>query len=128
MSSNLQNVNEQYSVLPIVNLAFLEEESVTGAYVSNALHIFGAFLYLVMTNFQRSHGSITSGTLTMYWVFNTACFWFYWTSVYQAQLNLLYDIGYVLLIHHSTAKECSRRQGVWKGQTFIFSFTRRVAQ
>ncbi|CAG5100511.1 Oidioi.mRNA.OKI2018_I69.XSR.g17031.t1.cds [Oikopleura dioica] len=69
--------------LPVVNLVLLEDDAVTGAYVSNGLMIFGAFLYLLMTHLQRSHGSITSGTLTLYWVFSTAAFWFYWTSVYQ---------------------------------------------
>ena len=51
--------------------------------VTNGALLLSGLLYLILLEFTRQYGSITSGTLTVFWVINVSSFWFYWTTVYQ---------------------------------------------
>ena len=52
--------------------------------VTNSSFILGGLLYILMLEASRRYGAITSGTLTMFWVWNNVSFWFYFTTAFKS--------------------------------------------
>lgn len=95
-----------YLIAPIITLTLQltddnSDNLPTGVIVTNSALIGSGILYLALLEMTRRNGAITSGTLTVFWVVNTAVFWMYWTTVYQqdrlVNFCLFFDIFCIFL-------------------------------
>ena len=70
-----------------------------------------------MTELLRSHGAITSGTITIFWALCTASFWFYFTTIFAySRKGAMF---YRTLLQRLYCITCREYSVSWESTSFI---------